>query len=120
MVVQTPPDDRGPVLVTVEYQVDPQDTERFIEAMQRLRLQRHANRRVQWGLFNDTADPTRFVETFLSESWAEHMRQHARVTMEIAKIEEAVDAFHLGPEKPTVRHLVHIDLKSIHGLVPQP
>jgi hypothetical protein len=80
-VVHAPADDFGPVLITVEYRVDAQHAEPFVRAMQRLRLQRMRTGAFQWGLFNDTADPTRFVETFLSESWAEHVRQHGRVTM---------------------------------------
>jgi hypothetical protein len=26
----------------------------------------------RWGVFEDTADPSRFVETFLVDSWLEH------------------------------------------------
>ena len=32
-----------------------------------------------WGVFQDNA-AGRFVETFLVESWTEHLRQHRRVT----------------------------------------
>ena len=33
-----------------------------------------------WGLYEDASDHGRFVETFLVESWLEHLRQHERVT----------------------------------------
>ena len=112
MVLHPPADDRGPVLVTVEYRVDPGKTSAFIKAMQRLRRQRMRTGAFQWGLFTDAADPTRFVETFLTESWAEHMRQHARVTIADHQVQDAIASFHLGPEAPIVRHLVHYDLQS--------
>ena len=78
MVGRAMEDDRGPVLITVEYRIDSKRAEEFTRAMQRVRLGRMRTGAFQWGLFNDTADPTRFVETFLSDSWAEHLRQHAR------------------------------------------
>jgi MFS family permease len=103
--------DRGPVLVTVEYRVDPQHAEAFIQAMEKIRLQRMRTGAFQWGLFNDAADPTQFVETFLSESWAEHVRQHGRVTVADREIQDSIKAFQMGKE-PVVRHLIHAELKS--------
>jgi transmembrane secretion effector len=61
---------------------------------------------MRWGLFRDAADPERFVETFLVESWAEHLRQHERVTMADRATEDAVRAFHVGEDPPVVTHLV--------------
>ncbi|HEX4793473.1 MAG TPA: MFS transporter [Humisphaera sp.] len=112
VVAQTPADDRGPVLIAVEYEVDPRHTEQFVKAMQRLRLQRMRTGAFSWGLFNDTADPTRFVETFLSDSWAEHVRQHARVTKHDQEIEDALGQFLVGKGRPIVRHLIHTDMSS--------
>lgn len=51
-----------------------------VTAMQGLRRQRMRTGAFQWGLYSDAADPSRYVETFLNESWAEHLRQHGRVT----------------------------------------
>ena len=34
----------------------------------------------QWGLFRDLADTDRFVETFVVDTWGEHLRQHERRT----------------------------------------
>lgn len=113
IVVHPPPEDRGPILITVEYRIDPHRAEQFVKAIERLRLQRLRTGAFRWSLFNDAADPARFVEQFFSESWAEHVRQHGRVTKTDHEVEDAVTAFHLGPEKPVVRHLIHTDLKSL-------
>jgi len=115
MVVHPPSDDRGPILVTVEYRVDPANAEQFVRSMQRLRRERMRTGSFRWGLFNDAADPARYIEAFLSESWAEHVRQHGRVTTADREIEDAVNAFHLGPEKPVIRHLIHSDMNAFHG-----
>jgi hypothetical protein len=53
------------------------------------------------------ADPGRRLETFLVESWSEHMRHHhARFTEADRATEDAVRAFHLGGGSPVVSHLV--------------
>ena len=61
---------------------------------------------MRWGLFNDPASPTRYVETFLVESWAEHMRQHERVTVADHEAEEVSRAFHIGDQPPVVAHFI--------------
>jgi hypothetical protein len=42
------------------------------------------------------------------ESWAEHLRQHHRVSQADADIQEAVRRFHQGPEAPVVRHFLTV------------
>ena len=64
---------------------------------------------VRWGLFADPAQPGRYLETFLVESWAEHMRPHARVTIEDRAVQERVRSFHLGAAPPVVTHLIAED-----------
>jgi len=75
-----------------------------MNGVRELRLRDGAYR---WGLYNDQARPTRFVETFVVESWAEHLRQHERVTIADRKIEDVACAFHVGGTPPTVAHLIH-------------
>ena len=45
------------------------------------------------------------VETFLVESWMEHLRQHERVTEADRVLQNAVHRFHLAGE-PKVTHLI--------------
>jgi hypothetical protein len=60
-----------------------------------------------WGLYRDTADPTRLVETFVAESWGEHLRQHARATVGDRATEARARAFHQGDGPPAVAHLIY-------------
>jgi quinol monooxygenase YgiN len=96
----------GPVLVMVEYCIDPQRMSEFVQVMQALRLVRRRDGAIRWGLFRDTANPNRCVETFVVESWAEHLRQHERFTMTDRIAEEQVRAFHIGEDPPKVSHLI--------------
>jgi MFS family permease len=98
--------DRGPVLVTVQYRIDPARSAEFTEAMRGVRRIRLRDGAMQWGLFVDSADPTLQTEVFLVKSWIEHLRQHERVTISDRDIETAARAFHVGPDRPAVSHLI--------------
>ncbi|HVQ39214.1 MAG TPA: MFS transporter [Pyrinomonadaceae bacterium] len=102
----------GPVLVTVEYQIDPSRADDFAAAMRDVKRVQQRNGAVRWGLFVDPAQPTQYVETFLVESWAEHMRQHARVTMEDRVVQDRAGSFHVGPNAPLVTHLIAQDISK--------
>lgn len=98
--------DRGPVLITVEYRIAPENSAAFTAAMQELRRIRRRDGAVSWGLFHDAADPGRYVESFVVESWVEHLRQHHRATASDFEASGRVRAYHLGPEPPHVSHLI--------------
>jgi len=97
----------GPVLVEVEYFIESERAQDFIKAMDDVRRERLRDGAMRWGLFTDSADPNRFVETFLLESWVEHMRQHERVTKSDRMAEELARAFHIGAGTPKIVHLIH-------------
>lgn len=98
--------DRGPVLVTVEYRVAPENGAAFVAAAQELRGIRRRDGAISWGLFYDAAEPERYVESFIVESWVEHLRQHQRATVADREVSDRVRAFHLGPEPPRASHLI--------------
>ncbi|MDT7806537.1 MAG: hypothetical protein QOJ70_350 [Acidobacteriota bacterium] len=104
--VHEPHPERGPVLVTVEYVIDPARAAEFARAMQDVKRILRRDGATRWGLFADTARPGRYLETFLIESWGEHMRQHARVTNEDRAAEERARSFHLSDSPPVVTHLI--------------
>ena len=98
--------DRGPVMVLVEYQIDPERKNEFVNKMQAMRIVRRRDGAFMWELFDDIEDPGRMVECFMVESWLEHLRQHERVTVADREISKAVRAFHIGSERPKVTHLL--------------
>jgi MFS family permease len=97
--------DRGPVLVTVEYLVRPQDRDEFLAAIAKLAGERRRDGAFDWGVYEDTAREGRFVETFKVDSWIEHMRQHERVTQADRELQESVNRFQISGA-PTVTHLI--------------
>jgi hypothetical protein len=102
----------GPAITVVEYRIDSRTAVEFLEAMKELKRIRLRDGAIRWNLSRDTADPQRYVETFVAESWADHLRQHERVTAADRAVEERVEAFHLGPDPPKTTHLVGEELSS--------
>jgi MFS family permease len=96
----------GPVLVTVEYQIDPRDRARFLAAMDQLGYQRRRNGAYGWGVFEDSASEGRMVETFLVESWLEHFRQRERVTAADRALQDLVNRFQTQGGTPKITHLI--------------
>ena len=96
----------GPVMVTVEYQIDPARAHEFAEVMQRTRRARLRQGALSWGLFRDVAVPGRYVEYFVDENWVEHQRRLERFSGFDAGLREQRLAFHLGDEPPLLRRYV--------------
>lgn len=101
-----PEAEHGPVLISVEYRIDPDKTREFRHAMRDQQRVRRRDGASRWHLYSDPAEPGRFIETFIVESWAEHLRQHGRGTEADRKIEERVFAFHLEDGPPVATHLI--------------
>jgi hypothetical protein len=73
-------------------------------AAHRGRLRRR-NGAYRWGIFHDTEIADRYLEIFLVNSWAEHLRQHERQTRADHQLEQA-----LGDclaREPKVHHLIY-------------
>jgi len=96
--------DEGPVLVTLEYDVDPDQAEEFLRTVRRLEPVRRRDGAIRWSVYRDTEDPNRWLEVFVVESWIEHLRQHERVTADDRVLFEAAARFHRGEKGPRVRH----------------
>ena len=101
----------GPVLVTVEYRIRPDDRDAFFGAMMALAVTRRRDGALQWDLYEDVAQKGRFVETFVVDSWIEHMRQHERVTRADHALQEEVNRFHHNGA-PKVSHFIAANFRS--------
>ncbi len=106
--------EEGPVLITIEYRIDPARSHDFAEAMHALSRVRRRDGAIRWSLWKDTALPNRYLETYVVESWAEHLRQHERMTVADLGEEARVRAFHIGDQPPLVSHLIYAH--DTHGV----
>jgi Transmembrane secretion effector len=95
----------GPVLVSIEYQVVPERATAFVQAAHRLGRMRRRDGASRWGLFRDTDAPDVYIESFVVNSWAEHLRQHERQVKADQALETAVGRTVRGA--PRVRHFLY-------------
>jgi MFS family permease len=105
-VVDANADSVGPVLVTVEYHVDPQRLPDFIKTMHQYGRVRRRDGASRWGICRDLENADRYLETFVVGSWAEHVRQHDRFTRADSQLEERLRSCTLS--EPNVRHLLYL------------
>ena len=97
--------DRGPVLVIIEYHIDPEHREEFLGAMAPYARLLRRDGAYDFGIFEDPAEAGRFVETFMTDSWVEHLRLHRRITNADREAEAAVRRWNIGGE-PKATHLI--------------
>jgi MFS family permease len=98
---------RGPVLVTVEYTVEKANRDAFLRAMRHYERVRRRDGASRWGLYRDLEQVDVYLETFIVVSWAEHLRQHERLTKGDSDLEQSIRSHVRGA--PIVRHLIYAE-----------
>ena len=94
----------GPIVVTVEYRVGKDHEEEFTTRMKSLREARIRTGAYQWTLIKDVAEPLRWLEVFYVSTWAEHERQHQRVSMSDKNLQTEIAALQVDTDFPKVNH----------------
>ena len=112
VLVCQPGAEDGPVMVTFDYQVPAENQKRFIRAAKRLEPLRRRSGAYQWDLYRDPSKKDRFVETYIVDSWADHLRQHERLTVEERNAEARVRKLLLAGTSALVTHLVEVDAET--------
>lgn len=105
VAIDVRPED-GPVMVLVEYLINPAREIEFLEVMRATRRSRLGQGVLSWGLFQDTSQLGRFVEYFVDESWRVHQRWLERFTVSDEELRAQRHAFHLGDAPPRVQRFV--------------
>jgi len=104
VVAEVPEPDSGPVMVTIEYRVQATKRSEFVSEMQAVREMRRRNGAYFWELFHDSADPSRYIECFMDESWLEHLRQHERASVADAAIRQRAKQYMVEGESTKSQH----------------
>lgn len=104
-VADAPPK-TGRVMVTIEYRIDLARAADFRVLMQESRRSRLRQGALTWELLRDIAEPGRYLEQIVDESWTEHLRRFDRVTAADVALRERKLAFHIGETPPLVTRCV--------------
>lgn len=97
---------RGPVMVSVFYSIDQDREHEFLSAIGELAKERYRDGAFQWNVFQESENSENWIESFLLADWSEHLRQHERVSLHDAEVQERVNAFHCGEAPPLVKHYI--------------
>jgi len=92
-IVEPPMPNDGPVLIQVDYRVDPDRRAAFLRAVHAAEPIRRRNGAVSWRVFRDLAEDDRVVERFIIPSWAEYVRLRQRMTVADRRRLDALEAF---------------------------
>jgi MFS family permease len=95
---------RGPVLVKIEYRIDPKDRVAFLRALDELGFERRRDGAFAWGIFEDAGDDGRYEEAYLIESWLELMHLRERVTNADRVLEDQIREMLIEP--PRIEFLI--------------
>lgn len=99
-------DPEVPVLVTIEYDVSPAHESNFLDSMREFGRIRRRDGASRWGICRDIGASSRYLETFIVPSWAEHLRQHDRLTRGDSDLELRLRSY--TRLEPIVRHLLYL------------
>ena len=94
----------GPVAISVEYRIAPQDAAAFMRAAHALGRARRRHGAHRWTLLQDLDDRLLWVERFETLTWQDFVRQAQRAVIADPAAQEAVLRLQLDGAPPRVRH----------------
>jgi Transmembrane secretion effector len=100
----TPKPDDGPVTVTRDLIIRPEDREEFLGLVKEYRLIFLRNGASLFRVGENLEHPGTFRTEMIVSSWAEHLRQFERMTKAETELVERVWAMHAGDEDMVVGH----------------
>ncbi|MGE0312111.1 MAG: MFS transporter [Lautropia sp.] len=103
----------GPVLVQMEYRIDPADETAFIHAIHAVEDTRRRNGASSWRVFRDLGEDGKFVERYIISSWAEYVRLRSRMTIADRRVQERVHKLQRPGIEIRISRLIGVDLDDV-------
>jgi len=101
-----PGHDDGPITITIEYAIASEDRDQFRTLMQEVQATCRRNGAFQCRLDESLDQPGMFRLEYLVSTWAEHLRQNMRMTVDETKVFKKAWNLHAGDTEPIVRHFL--------------
>lgn len=103
----------GPIIIEIDYWVDPNEARTFYDAVQKLQSVRKRNGGFDWSIARDLAVPQLWTERFHCPTWGDYLRQRSRLTQSDVELQAEADRFHTGPLGSRVRRRLERPLGSV-------
>lgn len=103
----------GPIVVEIEYRIDPKDARTFYGLMQQVQLNRQRNGAYGWSIARDIADPELWTERYHCPTWHDYLRQRNRPTQAERALQRSATDLHMGPEPVRVKRMLERPFGSV-------
>ena len=103
----------GPIVIEIEYRVDPAKARLFYAVMQHVQLSRQRNGAYGWSIARDIADPELWTERYHCPTWHDYLRQRSRSTASERALHLRANEFHMGPEPIRIRRMLDRPIGSV-------
>ncbi len=99
----------GPVLITIDFQLDETRGREFDSFMNELRLIHLRNGAYSWQLFADPARPNHFHAEIMMPSWSQYLLHSERITKAEKEVIDRAISLHLGEDRPQTRMYIRVN-----------
>lgn len=103
----------GPIVVEIEYRVDPARARLYYAVMQRVRSSRMRNGAYGWSIARDIEDPELWIERYHCPTWYDYLRQRNRPTQAERDLHARALEFHKGPEPVRIHRMLERPIGSV-------
>ena len=110
----------GPIVIEIDYRVDPDEARGFYSAMLDTRKARLRSGAFEWSIARDVADPWLWTERYHCPTWADYLRQRNRATLADLQAEKVADSFHRGSLEGRVRRRLERPFGSVRWKADSP
>ena len=103
----------GPIIVEIEYHVDPARARAFYGVMQEVQLARQRTGAYGWSIARDITDPALWTERYHCPTWHDYLRQRNRPTQAERSLTQSAQEFHTGAEPVRIRRMLERPFGSV-------
>lgn len=103
----------GPIVVEIEYRVDPTQARLFYAVMQQVQSMRQRNGAYGWSIARDIADPALWTERYHCPTWHDYLRQRERTAHSDRDLHARAVEFHMGSEPVRIRRMLERPIGSV-------
>jgi len=96
----------GPILVTIDFDINDADIPEFLMTMAARRRIRKRDGARRWSLLRDLETPNTWTEKYYVATWVEYVRHNQRRTVADSDVSDTLRRLHQGTEPPRVRRMI--------------
>jgi MFS family permease len=103
----------GPIVIEIDYAVDPEHARDFYAAMLKLQHARLRNGAYEWSLSRDIANLALWTERYYCATWGDYLRQRERFTHSDRDLQAQASAFNMDSSELRVRRRLERPFGSV-------